>query len=299
MNALNAEKYLREAIDSVFAQTYGDWEIVLWDNASSDRTGEIARSYGERVRVFRGETTVPLGHARNLALAKARGELLAFLDCDDAWFPQKLERQVPLFDADPRVGIVFSGSVFFHQETGRERTVRPDPRAQRGMVFREMLARYFLSMETVVVRRAALDGLKEWFDPRFDLIEEADLFTRIAHDWKIDLVEEPLARWRIHGESWTWRKSGLFAVELRQMLDKYDALYEGFSDEHREEIRRVEARIAYWAGVERLKAGQGREMRRLLRPHLRADLRLVVPYAFSLLRYPTYRRLMRALMRGA
>ena len=94
MNCLNAEPYLREAIDSVVAQTYPDWEIIFWDNASRDASGAIAKSYGERVRYFRGETTVPLGEARNLAIAEAKGRYLAILDCDDVWLPEKDRKSV-------------------------------------------------------------------------------------------------------------------------------------------------------------------------------------------------------------
>ena len=101
MNCWNCEKYLREALDSVYAQTYPHWEIIFWDNASTDQSGEMARSYDHRLRYFKGEVTIPLGAARNKALEQAKGEFIAFLDCDDAWLPEKLEKQIPLF-ADPQ-----------------------------------------------------------------------------------------------------------------------------------------------------------------------------------------------------
>ena len=94
MNCYNSAEHLREAMDSVFRQTWGDWEIVFWDNCSTDDSAAVARSYGPRVRYFLAEKNVPLGAARNLAIAKAEGELLAFLDCDDEWLPTKLEKQV-------------------------------------------------------------------------------------------------------------------------------------------------------------------------------------------------------------
>ncbi|MBT6050292.1 MAG: glycosyltransferase family 2 protein, partial [Candidatus Scalindua sp.] len=74
MNCLNCEKYLREAIDSVFAQTYEDWEIVFWeDSASKDSSESIARSYGSKLRYFRSDVSLPLYGSRNLAVQKARG----------------------------------------------------------------------------------------------------------------------------------------------------------------------------------------------------------------------------------
>ena len=107
MNCFNGEKYLREAIDSVYAQTYKNWEIIFWDNASTDNSAEIAKSYDEKLRYFRGEKTVPLYAARNLALKQAKGKYIAFLDCDDYWLPQKLERQVEIFESDKKIGLVY------------------------------------------------------------------------------------------------------------------------------------------------------------------------------------------------
>src|SRR5450755_3635344 len=93
MNCLNGERFVREAIDSVYAQSYSDWEIVFWDNASTDKTGEIAQSYDSRLRYFRADQTVPLGPARNLAIQRARGEWVGFVDYDDLSMPDRLTRQ--------------------------------------------------------------------------------------------------------------------------------------------------------------------------------------------------------------
>ena len=70
MNCYNSAEHLREAMDSVFRQSWPDWEIVFWDNCSTDDSAAIAQSYGEKVRYFLAEKTVPLGAARNLAIAK-------------------------------------------------------------------------------------------------------------------------------------------------------------------------------------------------------------------------------------
>ena len=94
MNCLNGEQYLKQAMDSVFKQTYDDWEAIFFDNTSTDNSAAIAKSYGERVRYFKSQTTYPLGKARNLAINETKGEFIAFLDCDDIWLPQKLEKQV-------------------------------------------------------------------------------------------------------------------------------------------------------------------------------------------------------------
>lgn len=89
INCFNGEKFLKQAIESVYSQTYLDWEIILWDNASTDKTAQIATSYDQKLRYFRSEETLPLGAARNRAISQAKGEYLAFLDADDYWYEKK------------------------------------------------------------------------------------------------------------------------------------------------------------------------------------------------------------------
>jgi glycosyltransferase involved in cell wall biosynthesis len=220
MNCLNSEMYLREAIDSVFAQTYPNWEIIFWDNASADGSSAIAQSYQDgRLRYFRGDRTVPLGHARNLAIEQSRGEFIAFLDCDDLWLPEKLEKQLPLFFADEEVGLVYSDTYFFN-ESGAQKRLYSRRTPYRGHRFEDLLNKYLISLETVVLRRSALDSLSHWFDEKFNFIEEYDLFVRIGITWKIDYVPYVLAKWRVHGESWSWRDPDSFTDEGMEMLNK-------------------------------------------------------------------------------
>ena len=108
MNCLNGEKYLRQAIDSVYEQTYQNWEIIFWDNASTDKSAGIAKSFDRKVRYFRGETTIPLGAARNRALDQSRGDYIAFLDVDDWWEIEKLEYQIKLFLEHPETHVCYS-----------------------------------------------------------------------------------------------------------------------------------------------------------------------------------------------
>jgi len=242
MNCWNCEKYLREALDSVYAQTYPHWEIIFWDNASTDHSGEIARSYDHRLRYFKGEATIPLGAARNKALEQAGGEYIAFLDCDDLWRPEKLEKQIPLFD-DPEVGLVFCDTVYFNDSNYAERLYSRRKYAT-GQGFAALLMDNFLAMPSVVIRRGALIEQGEWFDPRFSMNEEADLFLRIAYTWTLAMVNEPLAKWRIHPGSQTWNKFSVFADELVEMVAKYKSIFPNFAQRYAREIRILEGRGA-------------------------------------------------------
>ena len=231
MNCYNSAEHLREAMDSVFRQSWPDWEIVFWDNCSTDDSAAIAQSYGEKVRYFLAEKTVPLGAARNLAIAKAEGSLLAFLDCDDEWLSTKLEKQVMLFDANPRLGLVSTDTEMF-SEKGTLSRMFESTHPARGMVFRELMTRQWISMSSAMIRKSALDSLGEWFDESLNVCEEADVFYRIAKTWELDHVDEPLTRWRVHGVNTTFRKFGQFADETLRILDKHRKLYPGYDRDY-------------------------------------------------------------------
>lgn len=291
MNCLNCGRYLCEAIDSVYAQTYKDWEIIFWDNASIDNSAEIVKSYDDRLKYFRGDKTVPLYAARNLALKQAKGEYIAFLDCDDLWLSTKLEKQLKLFSRE-KVGLVFCNTFFMNQKTGNERVLY-NKKPLTGMIFRQLLSNYFLSLQTVLIRRKCLDRLTEWFDDRFDMVGDVDLFTRIAFDWELDYVDDPLAKWRIHGDNMTFKKMGLFGKELLMMLDKYKRLYSNFQNNYKEEIKNIKARAAYYEAVEEWKTGNGNKSRKIILPHIANNPKFLIVYLISVLPYKKYANILR------
>ena len=91
MNCYNSELYLKESIDSIYAQTYSNLEIIFWDNASTDKSSEIAKSYDNKLKYFLAQKNTNLGEARNAALENAQGKYIAFLDCDDLFLENKLK----------------------------------------------------------------------------------------------------------------------------------------------------------------------------------------------------------------
>lgn len=95
MNCYNSSEFLKEALESVLVQSFQDWELIFWDNQSTDCSSEIYNSFGDtRFKYYRAERHTSLGEARNLAASKATGNWLAFIDCDDKWYVDKLEVQL-------------------------------------------------------------------------------------------------------------------------------------------------------------------------------------------------------------
>ncbi|MBI3773311.1 MAG: glycosyltransferase [Gammaproteobacteria bacterium] len=218
MNCYNGEKYLREAIESVLAQTYQNWEIIFWDNQSVDRSAEIFKSYIDtRLKYFCAPSHTDLGGGRARAWAHIIGEFVAVLDADDVWLPAKLEKQVPLFD-DPAVGIVISDTLFFNEST--ERPLYAGKYPPTGWVFEQLLEQYSISLETVVLRRSTILKLPRAFDPDFSFIADFDLIVRLSRISKLALCPEVLAKWRVHAGSDTWKYPQAFLAEKERWIQK-------------------------------------------------------------------------------
>ena len=266
MNCLNCEEYLKDAINSVYAQIYSNWEIVFWDNASCDRSAAIAQSYDYRLRYFKGEKTIPLGAARNRALKQARGEFIAFLDCDDFWMPTKLEKQIPLFLKTQSLGLVICDTINFNMrgESSRRYGRKKPP---MGNVFKKLLIKNFISISTTVLRRKALDNL-EWFDEQFNMSEEADLFLRIAYLWELGYVDEVLAKRRVHNKSWTLSNKGLYPKEHEEILRKLCSSLHNFELNYHQEIAKNKTNIAIEYAFLDWEKGLNKEARKRLRPFL-------------------------------
>jgi glycosyltransferase involved in cell wall biosynthesis len=241
------------------------------------------------LRYFRAETSAPLGEARNLAVARARGEFIAFLDSDDIWLPGKLQKQIPLFD-DPRVGLAFSDAIYFNNRGARARLYSRGP-APTGMVFGALLQRYFLNMSTAVVRRAALESQNELFDPAFELIEEVDLFCRLAHDWHFQYVAEPMAMYRIHEGGETWGKLTRMPREREALLEKLLQRYPDIETEYAIELDRFRRSLLYEYAKIDLIGGARQSARQRLRPVWLRDPRCAALYFLSYMPVEALKRL--------
>jgi glycosyltransferase involved in cell wall biosynthesis len=283
MNCLNGEAYVAEAIDSVLLQTYQHWEIIFWDNCSTDQTPEIVKGYkDQRIKYFRGTEVVPLYSARNLALKNVSGEFIAFLDIDDKWMPEKLEKQVPLF-SNSRVGLVFSDTYFFDQSGITFQLYKHKP-YYTSKCFRRLLDSYFLSLETVVVRRKALYQQATYFDERFNMCGDYDLFTRIGYSWELDMINEPLGMWRVDRKSLSWSQTNKFFEETELMLQKFKTIYPDFETEYHEEIKKVRLNLKIGRAKVLLREGKNAEAKKILAPIFwRLQIKTKILYLISVL----------------
>ena len=200
VNCFNGGRYLTEAIDSVLNQTYKNWEIIFWDNKSTDNSAEIFNEYNDpRFKYFYARKHTWLYEARNYAIERSSGEFIAFLDVDDWWLPGKLEMQMVLF-SDMEVGFT-CGNYLLYNERKRKTWVALKDNIPTGWVLDELLHSYFVGLLTLMVRRSALDSLQYLCDARYHVMGDLDLVIRLSIDWKLDAVQEPIAVCRKHGNN--------------------------------------------------------------------------------------------------
>ena len=209
MNAYYSEEFLAEAIASVVAQTYSNWEIILWENESSDGTREIAESFNDpRICYFYSPEKVSLYESRMNAFKKARGEFVAFLDCDDLWMPEKLDSQLAVF-ADPNCVVSCTDYIVMRKESG-DKSVRTS--MNRYNTYRVASASpyavasdYRVGMSSVMVRRATAQAVWPLIPPNYSIIEDFDMVVRLVTAGALVPLTEPQMIYRWHGNNFSLR----------------------------------------------------------------------------------------------
>lgn len=205
LNIRNGAAFLREALDSVMGQTFADWELIAWDDRSSDDSARIVAEYADpRIRYFLSPEETPLGPARDLAMRQARGEWLAFLDQDDVWLPRKLEKQMALAAAG--VGIIYGRAMLFDSRRGNLRDYdyahefQPLP---EGDIFAQLFRHAcFIAMSSAMLRRSAVEELGA-IPESIQVVPDYYLYVALARRYQARAVQEVVCRYRIHSGSMT------------------------------------------------------------------------------------------------
>lgn len=179
---------LEQAVDSVLDQDYGNLELVVVDDGSTDDTPQLLSAYGDRLRIIR-QANQGVSAARNAGIRAATGELIALLDSDDTWLPGKVNAQVAFFSATPAALICQTEEIWIRNGT----RVNPGKRHRKeaGMIFERSLALCLVSPSAVMMRRSLLDevGL---FDESLPACEDYDLWLRITWKHPVHLIDQPL-----------------------------------------------------------------------------------------------------------
>jgi glycosyltransferase involved in cell wall biosynthesis len=221
----NRAPLLVQAVQSVLAQSFTDYELIVADDGSTDDTAERVAALDAPIRYLRLEHSGRPSVTFNRALAVAEGRLIAFLADDDLWDERKLARQVAVLEHTTEAGFVYSDFRFLTEDGISAPVMRPEHK-QSGRMLEALLDDCVISACTVLVRREALDQAG-WFNESFSTAEDYDLWVRLAQITQAAYIDEPLALIRKHEHqlsqerqlaSWqnvirtlesTWQRGGL------------------------------------------------------------------------------------------
>jgi len=227
----NVEQYIAEAINSVLAQTYTNFELLAIDDGSTDRSIEICQQFTDpRIKIIH-QRNRGLAGARNTGIRHAQGEYLAFLDSDDLWLPEKLEKHVAHLEDSPTVGVSFSRSAFVDQK-GKSLGLYLMTEIEQELTLRRMLCRCPVGNgSTVVIRKEVFEAIRFhdnlhgtvedfYFDENFRRSEDFECWLRIAiaTSWQFQGIPDALTLYRVNLES--------LSTDLHKQLQSWEQVIE-------------------------------------------------------------------------
>jgi glycosyltransferase involved in cell wall biosynthesis len=229
----NSAKTLSRAIDSVLRQTV-PVQVIVVDDGSTDETPALLERYGSRITAIR-QNNAGTGAARSAGTRAAQTDLIAYLDADDAWHSDKLEKQLDVF-RDPEVGLCAAASQWIDPTGAILRVWNP---SISGSITRQLLARNYVITSSAVVRRAHLERLSALFKPELFPVEDWEFWIRLSTVCKINVLPEVLVDYHVLPTSGTRTRS---VADFKQL---YARVIDEFRSEPalREIMRSDEAKI--------------------------------------------------------
>jgi glycosyltransferase involved in cell wall biosynthesis len=225
MNCYNSSRYLAAAIESVYSQSYKNFEIIFVDNHSTDGSAEIAQSYDQRLKYFRTPHFMKLYEARSYGLQFINGDYLAFLDCDDLWMPGKLEHQIRLL-SEKKADFVYGGfKLKFETQTFKSflltrltlflNLIRRTLKRSRARSIDSIIKNYDINLQTAIFDFKKSNGLK--FNPRLNLLGDLDFFFQlgISRNFSFYYDKTIVANYRIHENQLSGLKTRNWVLEGR------------------------------------------------------------------------------------
>lgn len=215
VNCFNGVLFLKDCISSIINQTYKNWEIIFWDNLSTDKSKEILKSFPDkRIKYFCTEKFTTLYEARNLAINKSSGDYIAFLDTDDWWEKNRLEKQINIFLSQKNINLVYSNFYQYNEKTKKKKIYLKN--LPSGKTTQKLLDTYKIGILTVLIKRNIFKI--KTFDKKFEIIGDFDFFIKLSLDNNFYAINEPLANYRVHKSSTSSKKINLHITELDKWL---------------------------------------------------------------------------------
>jgi len=212
MNCFNGEEFLKESIESVINQSYKNWELIFYDNCSTDKSKKIFASFKDkRLKYFKSKKKLKLYNARNLAVKKIKGKFISFIDTDDVWLRDKLKKQLKKLK-ETKTDFCYSNYFILEKEKLKKAYSKNLP---EGIIYDNLLEDYLVGILTVLFDSKLILNNNIKFNNRFDIIGDFELFLELSKNNKFCCIQEPLARYRIHKNNMSIKKFSTYIKELK------------------------------------------------------------------------------------
>ena len=278
VNCHNGEAFLKNSLNSIFNQSFKDWEIIFFNNASNDKSEKIAESFGKKIKIFNSSSFINLGKARAEAVSLSTGEWLTFIDTDDLWMPNKLDLQLSEIDkTDFALG--YAGVIEIDE---RGKAFRKQiPKYSSGNIFLEQLKNFEINMVTPIINAnfLAKHGLN--FDHRFTASEEYNLFMKICAISPVKVQKQVLGSYRVYEESLTNRYIKNWATERFITLDYLKINHEELFKDNKAIFEQAFMRGDYYKSRYLFSEGRIFEGRQVLRKRALKSIHFFLLYLLS------------------
>lgn len=281
INCYNGEEFLEETFHSIKNQTYQNYEIIFYDNNSDDKTATIANAFGEKLKYFKSNTLLPLGKARNNALKFVLGEYIAFIDADDLWDSDKLEKQVDILERNKDVCLVMSN--FRTLDMLKNRLIIPKAQKNKKYQFDEFVLNYAFCLSTFMIRKQCVDKLSKWFDEKLQYAEEYDFFSRMMYMHEAYYIGMPLATRRMHKSMNSIKLSTSIPMEHQMTMDNLREYIPSFDTKYPLLKKRISYLRDYMDAKIHFTEYGNKTIRSMMKPYIFKEKRALAYYMIAVL----------------
>ena len=218
VNFHNSEKYLDNCIRSILSQEYKNFELILWDNNSTDNSKKIVENYKDkRIKYFFNKEKSSLYKARNQAIKASSEELIAFLDSDDWWEKDYLSSRAKIFDN--KNYDYFYSNVYLYNEKNKKKKIYKNFILPNGKIYNFLAKDYFVIISGLIIRRKIIEQFG-FFDENFNIIGDFDYLMRISKKLNAHSISKPLVFYRHHENNFSKKNTEMFFNEFNNWFNK-------------------------------------------------------------------------------